>query len=590
MTVARRSDLPGGTVTLVFTDIEGSTQLLRRLGPDYARVQEEHHRLLRETIERFDGREVDTQGDAFFIAFRSAHDAVNAAGEIHRGLAAHPWPAGVDVRVRIGAHTGQPERRAEGYVGIDVVQGARICAVAHGGQTVVSEVTRDLVAKAGIETIDLGTYALKDFPVGLRLFQPLGAGLGRDFPPLRTLHATNLPAIPTPLVGRARELELVSDLLRRPGTRVITLAGTGGAGKSRLALEVARRALREFPDGVYLVRLAQISDPRLVLAEIGRVLGIGDESSRPRLDVIADALRGKRVLLLMDNFEHVATAARDLGLLLRRTPGPTILATSRGRLRIAGEHVVQVGPLPEDDAATLFLGRAAAADPAFSGSEADHEIVEQICRRVDCLPLAIELAAARAPVIGLEALLDRLDDALGLLTAGLRDAPARHQTLRGESRSTTSGSAPTSTRSRSARLPPISCARGRAFSTPTSSIRTSTASSRGRLCAFRCVSRRSTGSTSSGRDAGSASPTARWPRSRMCTSRSRRASPATSPRPRVSTRRASRSSTTASRPRATWSRSRTTSRASSASAASFRSRGTSCSSAPSLGHVLGYRG
>lgn len=430
MSVARRSDLPGGTVTLMFTDIEGSTQLLRRLGPGYARVQEEHRRLLRETIERFDGREVDTQGDAFFIAFGSAHDAVSAAGEIHRGLAAHPWPAGVEVRVRIGAHTGQPERRAEGYVGIDVVQAARICAVAHGGQTVVSEATRDLVVDAGIETIDLGTYALKDFPVGLRLFQPMGACLGRDFPPLRTLHATNLPAIPTPLVGRARELELVADLLGRPGTRVITLAGTGGAGKSRLALEVARRALREFTDGVYLVRLAQISDPRLVLAEIGRVLGVGDESSRPRLDAIADALRGKRVLLLMDNFEHVATAARDLGLLLRRTPGPTILATSRGRLRIAGEHVVQVGPLPEDDAATLFLGRAAAVDPTFSGSEADHEIVEQICRRVDCLPLAIELAAARAPVIGLEALLDRLDDALGLLTAGLRDAPARHQTLR----------------------------------------------------------------------------------------------------------------------------------------------------------------
>ena len=425
-----REDLPLGTVTLLFTDIEGSTQLLRRLGAGYARVQEEHRRILRETFSEFDGREVDTQGDAFFVAFGGARDAVQAAGEIHRRLDSHPWPGGVEVRVRIGAHTGQPERRSEGYVGIDVVRGARICAVAHGGQTIVSETTREAVAEVGIEALDLGSFVLKDFPAGQRLFQPLGPGLRREFPPLRTLHATNLPALPTPLVGRERELELVAGLLAQAETRVVTLTGTGGSGKSRLALEIARNALRSFPDGVYLVRLAQITDPALVLAEIGRVLGTREASTKPPLETLGEFLRGKRVLLVMDNFEHVAAAARELGLLLRRAPGPTVLATSRGRLRMAGEQVVPVGPLLEEDALTLFLGRAAAADPSFSPEDADRTVAEQVCRRVDCLPLAIELAAARTPALGLEALLARLDDALGVLTGGVRDAPARHRTLR----------------------------------------------------------------------------------------------------------------------------------------------------------------
>jgi predicted ATPase len=364
------------------------------------------------------------------VAFQSAHDAVRAATEIHRRLAAQPWPSDVDVRVRIGAHTGRPERRSEGYVGIDVVRAARICAVAHGAQTVVSEATREAVVQAGVETLDLGSYSLKDFPTGQRLYQLLGPDLRLEFPPLRTLHATNLPTIPAPLVGRERELELVRELLSSSQTRLVTLTGTGGAGKSRLALEIARNALRDFPDGVYLVRLAQITDPALVLAEIARVLGVKDTTARPRLETLADALSGKRVLLVMDNFEHVAAAARDLSLLLRRTPDPTVLATSRGRLRIAGEHVVQVGPLPEDDAVTLLLGRSAGADPAFRPEEADRAVAEQICRRVDCLPLAIELAAARTPTLGLEGLLGRLDNALGVLTGGLRDAPARHRTLR----------------------------------------------------------------------------------------------------------------------------------------------------------------
>jgi len=425
-----RADLPDGTVTLLFTDIEGSTQLLRQLGPQYAGVQENHRRLLRDVFSRFDGREVYTQGDAFMVAFQSARDAVNAAAEIQRKLAAEPWPSGAEVRVRIGIHTGQPERGSEGYVGIDVVRAARICSVAHGGQVVVSEATREIVTETGTETIDLGVYALKDFPGQERLFQLLAPGLERDFAALRTPFATNLPASPTPLVGRDSELAVIAGLLAAGDARVLTLTGTGGTGKSRLALEAARNALREFRDGVYLVALAPINDPDLVLAEIARVLGVRDSTERPQVETLADALRGRRILLVLDNLEHLPPAATDLGLLLQRAPDLVVLATSRGPLRISGEQVVAVGPLPDDDAVTLFLERASAADPTFREENADRAVLRQICNRVDRLPLAIELAAARMPALGLEGLLGRLDRALGILTGGLRDAPDRQRTLR----------------------------------------------------------------------------------------------------------------------------------------------------------------
>ncbi len=425
-----RADLPEGTVTLLFTDIEGSTQLLRRLGPLYAAAQELHRRVLREVFTRFKGQEVDTQGDSFMVAFQGALDAVNAAAEMQRRLAGEPWPDGEEVRVRIGLHTGQPERGSEGYVGIDVVRAARICSVAHGGQVVLSQATREIVVGAGTETIDLGVYALKDFPGPERLYQLVAPGLERDFAALRTPFATNLPATLTPLVDRDRELAAVAALLAGGETRVVTLTGTGGAGKSRLALEAGRNALRDFRDGVYLVSLAPITDPDLVLAEIARVLNVRDATARPPIDTLADALRGRRLLLVIDNFEHLPSAANDLGLLMQRAPDLVVLATSRGRLRVSGEQVVPVGPLPDDDAITLFLERASAADPTFRQQNADRAVVGRICARVDRLPLAIELAAARTPTLGLEGLLSRLDHALGVLTEGLRDAPARQRTLR----------------------------------------------------------------------------------------------------------------------------------------------------------------
>ncbi len=432
MSAARRprADLPGGTVTLLFTDIEGSTQLLRRLGMDYGDVQRRHRMLLRNAFAKYDGHEVDTQGDAFMVSFRRPVDAVSAAVEAQRALADEPWPEGLAVRVRMGLHTGEPELSPEGYVGIDVVRGARICAVAHGGQIVLSQTTRDLVSEAGSTTLDLGAHTLRDFPRPANLHQVVAPGLEPHFPPLRTLYTNNLPSVTTPIVGRVVELAEVEGLLARDGVRLVTLTGPGGSGKSRLALEAARFSLDRFRDGVFLVSLAPLSDASLVVPEIARTLGIRNPEAQDPLDLVVEAVRDKDMLLVLDNFEHVASAARDLGLLLKRAPGPVVIATSRGALRAAGEHVVSVPALPAAEATTLFAERARAVDPTFDPATTDTSVVRAICERVDRLPLAIELAAARLPTLGAEGLLARLDQALGVLTGGRRDAPARQRTLR----------------------------------------------------------------------------------------------------------------------------------------------------------------
>jgi predicted ATPase/class 3 adenylate cyclase len=426
----QRHDLPGGTVTLLFTDIESSTQLLRRLGIGYGEVQRRHRTLLRAAFGAHDGHEVDTQGDAFMVSFRRAVDAAAAAVEAQKELAGEPWPNGVEVRVRMGLHTGEPELGPEGYVGIDVVRAARICAVAYGGQILLSQETRDLLADAGSTTLDLGAHKLRDFPRPARLHQLVAPGLEQDFPPLRTLYTNNLPSVLTPIVGRVSELADVERLLSSGDVRLVTLTGPGGSGKSRLALEAARLSLDRFRDGVFLVPLAPLSDPSLVVAEIARTLGIRNPEARDPLDVVAEGVRDKELLLVLDNFEHVAPAARDLGLLLERAPGPIVIATSRGPLRMAGEHVVTVPPLPAAEAVTLFVERARAVDPAFEPATANTDVVAAICDRVDRLPLSIELAAARIPTLGAEGLLARLDQALGVLTGGRRDAPARQRTLR----------------------------------------------------------------------------------------------------------------------------------------------------------------
>lgn len=395
-----REGLPEGVVTLVFTDIEGSTRLLHELGPAYAGALDEHRRVLRSAFGARGGVEVDTQGDAFFYAFASARAAADATLDAHRGLAAGP------LRVRIGVHTGEPVVGAEGYIGLDVHRAARIMAAAHGGQTVISQSTRDLLPDEGLT--DLGEHRLKDLSAPQRLWQ-LGPG---SFPVLRTLHQTNLPVMLTPLVGRQRELAGAADALL--AHRLVTLTGPGGTGKTRLALQVAANVIDDYPDGVWWVPLASIDDPGLVMPTIGRVLGTPGD--------LSIALRSRRLLLVLDNLEQVIASASELAQLLTTTHGPRMLVTSREPLRIDGETEYPVEPLAADDAAALFNERA-----RVQGAT---DAVREICRRLDQLPLAIELAAARTAVLEPEQLLARLANSLPLLTGGRRDVPERQRTLR----------------------------------------------------------------------------------------------------------------------------------------------------------------
>jgi class 3 adenylate cyclase len=397
--------LPSGTVTFLFTDIEGSTRLLHELGERYADVLAEHRRVLREAFSRHGGVEVDTQGDAFFVAFARAGDAVAAAGEAQDALATGP------VRVRIGVHTGEPVVTEEGYVGTDVHRGARIMGAGHGGQVLLSETTRQLLDTTE-ELRELGDHRLKDLTAPQRLYQ-LGDG---DFPPLRTLYRTNLPIQPTPLVGRERELEEAGALVR--SHRLLTLTGPGGSGKTRLALQLAAEAVEQFPDGAFWVPLQAIRDPALVERAIGTSVGADDG--------LIEYVANKRLLMLLDNFEQVIEAAPTISSLLAGTPNANVLVTSREPLHVESEQRYPVEPLPEDDAAVLFVERARAVAPGFPPAAA----VGEICRRLDGLPLAIELAAARVALLDPDELLARLDRRLPLLASRSRDVPARQRTLR----------------------------------------------------------------------------------------------------------------------------------------------------------------
>ena len=398
-------ELPTGTVTFLFTDIEGSTRLLDELGDAYLEVLSEHHRVLRQAIAANRGVEVDTQGDAFFVAFERASDAVAAAAHAQQRLADGP------VRVRMGIHTGEPLLGGEGYAGMDVHRAARVMAAGHGGQVLLSSLTRDLLDDR-FELRDLGEHRLKDLSAPQRLFQ-VGA---EDFPPLKTLHQTNLPVQPTPLVGRERELEEAGGLLLE--NRIVTLLGPGGSGKTRLALQLAAEAVEDFEHGVFWVPLQAVLDPERVVPAIAQTVGAQNG--------LADFLRGRRTLLLLDNLEQLLESAPTLAELLRDTADVKILATSREPLRLAGEQRFPVDPLPETDAVTLFVERARAIDPGFDPSPA----VAKICRRLDGLPLALELAAARTALLSAEELLGRLESALPILTGGARDAPERQRTLR----------------------------------------------------------------------------------------------------------------------------------------------------------------
>src|SRR3954447_16914627 len=406
-----RQDLPTGTVTFLFTDVEGSTRLLRQFGPErYAEALADHRRVLRDAFVAEGGVEVDTQGDAFFVAFPTAAGASASAGVGQRALASGP------IAVRMGLQTGTPAMAAEGYVGIDVHRGARVAALAHGGQMIVSASTAALLEDQPLR--DLGRHRLKDFDAPARLFQ-LGVA---EFPPLRTPGAVDLPTPATHFLGRERELFDAASLWLDREPRLLTIIGPGGTGKTRFSIELARFLAEEADGGTVFVPLAPVRAAALVVPLIAERLGAsGDDAA-----AIATRIGEKRAHVVLDNLEQLLpAAARPLAELLAAAPALRIVATSRESLRIAGEFEFDLPPMDERDAVTLFIERAQAVRPDVGDSHAVRELI----RRLDGLPLAIELAAARVKLLGPEQLLERIAQRLDLLKGG-RDADERHATLR----------------------------------------------------------------------------------------------------------------------------------------------------------------
>jgi predicted ATPase/class 3 adenylate cyclase len=441
--------LPTGTVTFLFTDIEGSTALLQRLGDlRYAEVLEEHFRLLRAAFAEGNGQEVGRQGDAFLVAFSRARDAVGTGVAAQLALTKHAWPDGASLRVRMGLHTGEPLTTSDDYVGLDVHRAARICAAGHGGQILLSQAVRSLAASdlpPSVSLRDLGARRLKDLREPEYLFQVVHPDLPSDFPPLKSLDVqpNNLPVQLTSFIGRERQKGEVRRLLS--ASRCLTLTGSGGAGKTRLALQVAAEALEEFPDGVWLVELAVLSDPTLVPQAVASALGVTEQPSRSMMDTLREGVRDKSMLVLLDNCEHVVAACAHLTIaVLKACPNLRILATSREALGVTGEITWRVPPLSLPDpqnlppldrfkkyeAVRLFTDRAVASAPQFAVTRSTAPAVAKICHRLDGIPLAIELAAARVKVLAVEQIAARLDDRFRLLTGGGRAAVLRQQTLR----------------------------------------------------------------------------------------------------------------------------------------------------------------
>jgi predicted ATPase/class 3 adenylate cyclase/DNA-binding CsgD family transcriptional regulator len=443
------SGLPGGLVTFLFSDIEGSTRLVKALRDRYPQVLAEHRRLVRAAIAAHGGHEVDVQGDGFFVAFGGATQAVLCALDVQRALAAHRWPAGARVRVRIGVHTGQAVLTGDGYTGVAVHRAARICAAARGGQVLISQTTQDVVddqeeEELGFTLVDVGEYRLKGLDRPVRLFQLAAAGLD----PVRAAEGGaeraaggggvhGFPAVLTSFVGRAGPVREVAGLLGE--CRLVTVTGPGGVGKTRLAGAVAQQVAGRFADGVWLVELAPAGDPVLVPAVVAAALGVRGQPGVPAAEALAGVLARLQLLLVLDNCEHVIQGAAELcGGLLAAADDLQILATSREPLAVAGEARYRLAPLtvpgPDEraegaEAVALFADRARRADPRFAVDEQTGPAVARLVARLDGMPLAIELAAARIEALGAAQLLDRLGDSLALLTGGDRLAAGRQRSL-----------------------------------------------------------------------------------------------------------------------------------------------------------------
>jgi predicted ATPase/class 3 adenylate cyclase len=462
--MSRSPGPPTGTVTCLFSDIEGSTRVELALGTGpYRDVRERHRELLRAAFAAHRGYEQSTEGDSFFVIFTRPMDAVAAAVEAQRALAAESWPTDAPIRVRMGLHTGDIEAVGRDVIGYAINRTSRIAAVAHGGQVLVSASTAALVAgelPEGVRLHDLGEHRLRDLREPERLAQLDIDGLPDSFPPLRSLDArpNNLPIQLTTFVGRERELTEAVALLRT--TRLLTLTGPGGTGKTRLSLQVAAGAVDDHPDGVWFVALDAIRDPSLVVPTIARTLGLADNINRTAAELIAESVGTGRVLLVLDNFEQVVDAGAAVADLLRRCPNLRCLVTTRIALRISGEQEYPVPGLPappdtsrlselerlnlpaglrdldaealgQFEAVRLFIARASAVRPGFTVTNANAPAVAAISARLHGMPLAIELAAARIKLLSPDQILARLEHHLSLLTAGSRDLPERQQTLRG---------------------------------------------------------------------------------------------------------------------------------------------------------------
>lgn len=439
---------------MLFSDMEGSTRLLARLGDTYGDLLSAQRRLLRSAFGAHHGTEMGTEGDSFFVVFSSAVEAVSACVEGQRALAGHAWPQGVAPLIRMGLHTGEPTRHEDGYIGMDVHRAARIAASAHGGQVVMSESTRQLVAgqlaQAGrgsqdaadpgqLSVADLGWHRLKDIAEAEHLFQLLIPGLPETFPPLKSLgNRGSLPRPPTPFIARSAELGDVQGLLSGADVvRLVTVTGPGGVGKTRLALAAAESAADRFPDGVFFVRLAPVTEAAVMWTTIAEALGIiGDGRSPPTFfEHIADM----QALLVLDNLEQLPEAAQVIAELLGVAPRVALLATSRSPLHVPGEHEYPLGPLllpgslapdqPQEGAVELFVQYARMARPDFRLTAENAADVTAICDRLDGLPLALEIAAARARLLSPRALLARLDSSLEF-EAGTAGRAERHRTLR----------------------------------------------------------------------------------------------------------------------------------------------------------------